>query len=68
MTRFSYADGIRQAISEEMDRDPDVFVIGEDVGAPGGVFGVTKGLFDKFGPDRLCWALDRSPRSCSGTS
>ena len=53
MTRFTYADGIRQAIAEEMDRDPNVFVIGEDVAAPGGVFGVTKGLFDTYGPDRL---------------
>lgn len=67
MTRFSYADGIRQAISEEMDRDPDVFVIGEDVGAPGGVFGVTKGLFDKFGPDRL-WDTPISEEAVVGAA
>jgi pyruvate dehydrogenase E1 component beta subunit len=53
MTTFTYADGVRQAIAEEMERDPAVFMIGEDVGAPGGVFGVTKGLWDKFGSDRL---------------
>lgn len=53
MSTFSYADGIRQAIDEEMQRDPEVFVIGEDVGESGGVFGVTKGLFEKYGPERL---------------
>ncbi|MBO2455756.1 alpha-ketoacid dehydrogenase subunit beta [Actinomadura barringtoniae] len=53
MSKFTYADAIRQAIAEEMERDPAVFLIGEDVGEPGGVFGVTKGLFDQFGSDRL---------------
>ena len=53
MTRFTYADAIRQAIAEEMERDDDVFLIGEDVGTAGGVFGVTQGLRDRFGPDRL---------------
>lgn len=53
MTRFTYADAIRQAISEEMDADSDVFMIGEDVGAPGGVFGVTKGLWDVHGAHQL---------------
>jgi pyruvate dehydrogenase E1 component beta subunit len=67
MTRFSYADGIRQAISEEMERDPSVFVIGEDVGAPGGVFGVTKGLFEKFGPDRL-WDTPISEEAVVGAA
>jgi len=53
MTNFTFADGIRQAIAEEMERDPAVFLIGEDVGESGGVFGVTKGLWDRFGKDRL---------------
>lgn len=53
MTKFTYADAIRQAISEEMDADSDVFMIGEDVGAPGGVFGVTKGLWDVHGAHQL---------------
>ena len=53
MTRFTYADAIRQAIAEEMERDPKVFLIGEDVGEPGGVFGVTKGLWDRFGKEQL---------------
>lgn len=53
MTKFTYADAIRQAISEEMAADSDVFMIGEDVGAPGGVFGVTKGLWDVHGDHQL---------------
>jgi acetoin:2,6-dichlorophenolindophenol oxidoreductase subunit beta len=67
MTRFSYADGIRQAIDEEMALDPNVFVIGEDVGAPGGVFGVTKGLFEKYGPDRL-WDTPISEEAVVGAA
>ncbi|HVB70481.1 MAG TPA: alpha-ketoacid dehydrogenase subunit beta [Acidimicrobiales bacterium] len=67
MTRFSYADGIRQALSEEMERDSNVFVIGEDVGAPGGVFGVTKGLFEKFGADRL-WDAPISEEAIVGAA
>jgi pyruvate dehydrogenase E1 component beta subunit len=43
---------INHAIAEEMRRDPAVFIIGEDVGKPGGPFGVTRGLFDEFGPER----------------
>lgn len=53
MSKFTYADAIRQAISEEMENDPDVFMIGEDVGEPGGVFGVTKGLWDVHGAHQL---------------
>lgn len=53
MSNFTYADGVRQAIAEEMERDPSVFMIGEDIGEPGGVFGVTKGLWDRFGPNQL---------------
>jgi pyruvate dehydrogenase E1 component beta subunit len=67
MTNFSYADAIRQAMSEEMERDPDVFIIGEDVGASGGVFGVTKGLFEKFGPDRL-WDTPISEEAIVGAA
>ena len=41
------------ALDSEMDRDPDVFIIGEDVGQFGGAFKVTKGFLDKFGPRRV---------------
>ncbi len=43
---------INHGIAEEMRRDPNVFVVGEDVGKPGGPFGVTRGLIDEFGPER----------------
>jgi pyruvate dehydrogenase E1 component beta subunit len=45
--------GINQALVEEMDRDPSVVVVGEDVGRPGGPYGVTRGLLDRFGPLRV---------------
>jgi 2-oxoisovalerate dehydrogenase E1 component len=50
---LTYLEAIKEAISQEMERDSRVFVIGEDVGLIGGTFGVTRGLFQKFGPDRL---------------
>ena len=43
---------INHGIAEEMRRDPSVFIVGEDVGKPGGPFGVTRGLIDEFGPGR----------------
>jgi pyruvate/2-oxoglutarate/acetoin dehydrogenase E1 component len=46
-------EAIRQGIWEEMERDPTVFVIGEDVGAYGGAFKVTDGLLDEFGRERV---------------
>jgi len=48
-----YLDGIRTALAEEMERDEDVVVIGVDVAAGGGVYGATRGLYDRFGPDRV---------------
>lgn len=65
--KFTYADAIRQAISEEMDLDPDVFLIGEDVGKPGGVFGVTRGLYDAYGPHHL-WDTPISEEAIVGAA
>jgi pyruvate dehydrogenase E1 component beta subunit len=48
-----YSQALRSALEEEMDRDERVFVMGEDVGAFGGVFGVTRGLQAKFGERRV---------------
>jgi 2-oxoisovalerate dehydrogenase E1 component beta subunit len=48
-----YLDAIREGLAEEMRRDPKVFVLGEDVGAYGGAFGVTQGLHDEFGDLRV---------------
>jgi 2-oxoisovalerate dehydrogenase E1 component beta subunit len=48
-----YLDAIREGLAEEMRRDPKVFVLGEDVGAYGGAFGVTQGLHEEFGDLRV---------------
>jgi pyruvate/2-oxoglutarate/acetoin dehydrogenase E1 component len=50
---ITYAQALNEALREEMDRDPHVFVLGEDVGRHGGVFTVTKGLIDQFGSKRV---------------
>src|ERR1700693_3249232 len=52
-TELSYLEAIREALFEEMRRDPKVFVLGEDVGLYGGAFGVTRGLYDAFGECRV---------------
>ena len=49
MAEITYLEAIRQALWEEMKRDEGVFVLGEDVGAYGGAFGVTQGLMEEFG-------------------
>lgn len=51
--RLTIARAIAEAIGQEMDRDPDVLVMGEDIAKLGGVFGTTTGLLDRFGPDRV---------------
>ncbi|MBC7242714.1 MAG: alpha-ketoacid dehydrogenase subunit beta [Anaerolineae bacterium] len=53
MREITFAEAIREALREEMHRDPSVFIMGEDVGVFGGVFGVTAGLYEEFGPDRV---------------
>jgi pyruvate/2-oxoglutarate/acetoin dehydrogenase E1 component len=53
MPDLSYLEAIREALVEEMRRDPKVFVLGEDVGAYGGAFGVTQGLYEEFGEMRV---------------
>ena len=49
----TYLKAINQALHEEMRRDDNVFVMGEDVGELGGAFKVTEGLLDAFGEDRV---------------
>ncbi|WP_422061453.1 alpha-ketoacid dehydrogenase subunit beta [Sphingopyxis sp.] len=51
--RLTIARAIAEAIGQEMESDPAVLVMGEDIGKLGGVFGTTTGLLDKFGPDRV---------------
>ena len=50
---LTYAEALREALSQAMRSDPTVFLIGEDIGVYGGAFGVTAGLIDEFGPDRV---------------
>jgi len=53
MPKLAYRDALKQALRDAMIEDPDIFVIGEEVGRYGGAYGVTKGLIEEFGPDRL---------------
>jgi 2-oxoisovalerate dehydrogenase E1 component beta subunit len=53
MAVMTYLEAIRQGIWEEMERDPTVFLIGEDIGVYGGAFKVTKGMIEAFGERRV---------------
>ncbi len=53
MKILSYSEALREALREELQRDPAVFVMGEDIALYGGAFGVTRGLVDEFGPARI---------------
>lgn len=53
MREITYAEAIREALRQEMRRDKNVFLIGEDLGIYGGAFGVTYGLLDEFGEERV---------------
>ena len=53
MAEMTLVDAINQALAYEMQADPNVIVLGEDVGKDGGVFRATVGLLDKFGPERV---------------
>ena len=53
MREITYAEAIREAMSEEMRRDENVYLLGEDVGIYGGAFGVSVGMIDEFGEERV---------------
>ena len=53
MTRLTMREAISQALWEEMERDPSVFILGEEVGVWGGTYAVTKGFYDHFGAGRV---------------
>jgi pyruvate dehydrogenase E1 component beta subunit len=53
MRELTYSKALREALTEEMARNPDVLLLGEDIGVYGGVFKVTEGLLDRFGPERV---------------
>jgi acetoin:2,6-dichlorophenolindophenol oxidoreductase subunit beta len=53
VSTLEFRDAIRDALAEELERDPSVVFFGEDVAVAGGVFKVTPGLFERFGPERV---------------
>lgn len=53
MREITYAQALREALAEEMERDPNIVLLGEDIGVYGGVFKVTEGLLARFGPERV---------------
>src|SRR5438270_9705362 len=53
MAEKSYRDAIREAMMEEMDRDPNVLIMGEDIGVYEGTFRITAGMLKKYGPKRV---------------
>lgn len=53
MAELEFRKAICEALDEELERDPSVVFFGEDVAKPGGVFAVTSGLYEKYGPDRV---------------
>ncbi|GAB4445170.1 MAG: alpha-ketoacid dehydrogenase subunit alpha/beta [Anaerolineae bacterium] len=50
---ISYAEALREAMAHALEADPDVFLVGEDIGVYGGAFGVTMGLVERFGAERV---------------
>jgi pyruvate dehydrogenase E1 component beta subunit len=53
MPEITYREAIHDAVTEEMRRDENVFLIGEDIGTYGGAFGVSAGMLAEFGPERI---------------
>ncbi|MDY0942792.1 alpha-ketoacid dehydrogenase subunit beta [Priestia megaterium] len=50
---ITYLEAVREAMSQEMRQNEDVFILGEDIGVYGGAFGVTRGMIEEFGPERV---------------
>ncbi|MDN9008885.1 alpha-ketoacid dehydrogenase subunit beta [Brevibacillus laterosporus] len=53
MREITYLEAVREAMSQEMRVNPDVFLMGEDIGVYGGAFGVSRGMIEEFGPERI---------------
>ncbi|MGQ4388406.1 alpha-ketoacid dehydrogenase subunit beta [Streptomyces sp. SAS_270] len=64
---ISYREAVAEGIAREMRRDTAVVCLGEDIGAAGGVFKTTAGLFDEFGPDRV-WDTPISEQAIVGAA
>ena len=53
MREITYLEAVREAMTQEMERDEKVFLVGEDIGAYGGAFGASFGMLEQFGPERI---------------
>ena len=53
MREITYRQALNEALREEMERDKNVFLLGEDIGIYGGAYGVTQGLYERFSPERV---------------
>ncbi|REJ13526.1 MAG: alpha-ketoacid dehydrogenase subunit beta [Caldibacillus debilis] len=53
MREITYLEAVREAMTQEMRRNEDVYLMGEDIGVYGGAFGVTRGMIEEFGPERI---------------
>ena len=53
LRKLTYLEAVREALTQEMRRDPTVFLLGEDIGVYGGAFGATTGMLEEFGPERV---------------
>lgn len=53
MRELTYLEAVREAMQQEMRENEDVFILGEDIGLYGGAFGVTRGMLEEFGPERV---------------
>lgn len=67
MAQLTYRQAVAAGIAQEIERDPTVMLLGEDVGAAGGVFKATEGLFERFGPSRI-WDTPISELAIIGTA
>ncbi len=67
MAQLTYRDAVSAGIAQEMERDPNVVILGEDIGAAGGVFKTTVGLLEQFGHDRV-WDTPISEQAILGAA
>jgi pyruvate/2-oxoglutarate/acetoin dehydrogenase E1 component len=67
MEELTYRQAVAAALAQEMERDPTVMLLGEDIGAAGGVFKATEGLFERFGAVRI-WDTPISEQAIVGTA
>ena len=53
MAEITLRQALQKGLSEAIENDPDVFIMGEDIGAYGGAYAITAGFLEKYGPDRI---------------